>query len=324
MKRRFICARRWSAADIVASNLNGNAMEKRIALSIGRRQLLGGVVCGIFTGFEALAYSFEPDLPKRGAQGVFPSGYNLTLKRKFDRATDCYTQGLWYELDSTTNRGVLYESGGRYGRSVLRKVDAQTGKVLQKLNLGAQYFAEGLALVNDRVYLLTWRERVCWAYDKKTFEQVDEFRYSGEGWGLAFDGKSLAMSDGSSRIRFLDPETFRQTKSIGVHYVDSTGSRRPVLYLNELEFVNREIWANVYQREYAVRIDPESGLVLGSALNFSNLVPKKFKSSSEYVLNGLAYDSANRELYVTGKCWPVVYVFSVEPKRENGESTSDV
>ncbi|MBP5620784.1 MAG: glutaminyl-peptide cyclotransferase [Thermoguttaceae bacterium] len=269
---------------------------------------------------ERLAFSYvdENDEETKAAKiaRTFPDSFRLTLISKYARKTDSYTQGLLFEFDQTVNKGVLYESGGKYGASLLRKTDAETGKVLKQIKVPKQYFAEGLASVGDKLYLLTWRERTCFVYDKESFEQINEFRYSGEGWGLAYDGKNLLMSDGSSKIRFLDPKSFRQIKSIDVHYVTSSGKRRPVYNLNELEIVDGEIWANVYQQEYVVRINSDDGLVLGNALNFSALTPSSLKTSSEYVLNGLAFDSTNRRLFVTGKCWPIMYVFSVEPQNK--------
>ena len=247
-------------------------------------------------------------------EGSTPRVYTLTLVSKYARDALSYTQGLVYEYDEKLQKGVLYESGGRYGRSLLRKVEADTGKVLRQVPIGKQYFAEGLALIENRLYLLTWREHVCFVYDKETLEPIDEFRYAGEGWGLTYDGSSFVMSNGSSKIRFLDPKTFRQKRTIDVHYSSTNGKRRSLANLNELETVDGEIWANVYEEEYVVRIDPATGLILGKALNFSLLTPSSLKSSSEYVLNGLAFDAKERRLYVTGKCWPIMYVFSVEAK----------
>lgn len=287
---------------------------KKLLLGVGALQfdsLIGSDCRSLFSFANEINETSKEDQKKRS----FPEGFELTLVSKYARKPDSFTQGLLFEFDQKLNKGVLYESGGKYGGSLLRKVEADTGKVLKQVKIPRQYFAEGLAAVEDRLYLLTWRERTCFVYDKDTFKQVDEFRYSGEGWGLTYDGKRLIMSDGSEGIRFLDPQTFRQLKRIDAHYITASGKRRPVNYLNELEIVDGEIWANVYQQEYVVRINPENGLVIGNALDFSALTPKSLKSSSEYVLNGLAYDRINRRLYVTGKCWPIMYVFSVNPKK---------
>lgn len=255
----------------------------------------------------------DAQTPKPAEKREFADEYALKMLAKRSRDVDSYTQGLVFEVDSETGKGVLYESGGQYGRSLLRKIDVESGEILQKIKIPSQYFAEGIAVVDDRIFMLTWRERVCLVFDKKTFEKVDEFRYSGEGWGLAFDGERLAMSDGSAKIRVLDPKNFKQKRSFNVFFLDSKGKKRPLQMLNELEFVDGELWANVYLQKYIVRIDPETGRVL-KAIDFSNIVPKSLASSGDYVLNGLAFDSAKRRLFVTGKCWPVLYEIEATPQ----------
>ncbi|MDO5308938.1 MAG: glutaminyl-peptide cyclotransferase [Planctomycetia bacterium] len=285
-----------------------------------RRQVLRGCcysalacACGAF-GAHGYASSLDLSEPSSAKQQPEAPSYSFKLASKIERGTDCYTQGLLFEPGAEGSAGLLYESGGRYGLSVLRKYDAQSGKIDKQIKISSVYFAEGLAAVEDRLYLLTWRERTCLVYDKETFKKVDEFRYHGEGWGLAYDGTYLAMSDGTNTIRFLDPKTFRQKRSISVHFINSSGRRQPINYLNELEFVNGELWANVYQQDYVVRIDPETGAMLGEALNFSTLVPKDLQNHPEYVLNGLAYDATTQRLFITGKCWPVIYVLNTTVK----------
>ena len=286
-------------------------------MNLTRRSLLAsGVLCGLFG-----ASSFARPFSAWGAEGDKESNsgvkkddvpqVSFKLKKKIERDVESYTQGLLYELDPATKKGVLYESGGQYGRSLLRKVDAETCEVLKQIKIPSKYFAEGLAAVDDKLYLLTWRERTCLVYDKKTFEKVDEFRYRTEGWGLTYNGKSLVMSDGSSKIRFFNPSNFKLEKTIDVRFVDAKGKRRQLEYLNELEWINGEIWANVYQQEFIVRIDPTSGNVLGTAINFASLTPKSLKANQEYVLNGLAFDARQKRLFVTGKCWPVLYQIAV-------------
>lgn len=278
-----------------------------------KRVLQGGAFLSVR---QALVYSGTSSevlasFSEEEGNTLFLNDVELVLERKYSRKTDSYTQGFWYEFDTALSRGVLYESGGRYGRSLLRKLDAESGKILKQVKIPSRYFAEGLVAVDDRLYILTWREHTCLVYNKQTFEQVDEFRYSGEGWGLTFDGGRLIMSDGSSKIHFLDPKTFKRMKTIDVHFFNNFGKRRPINNLNELEYINNEIWANVYQQEYVVRIDPVTGSLIGTAINFSTLTPKSLKSSTEYVLNGLAFDKDNNRLYVTGKCWPVTYIFNI-------------
>lgn len=245
------------------------------------------------------------------AEREFPARFDLKLTKRRARATDSYTQGLVFEVDAETGREILYESGGRYGKSILRKIDLETGKILQEYRFSKRYFAEGIAVVDDRIFALTWRERACFVFDKKTFEKLDEFRYSGEGWGLAFDAttKTLAMSDGTAKIRVLDPTTFRTKRTFDVFYLDANGRKRKLVNLNELEFVGAELWANVYQTNKIVRIDPATGRVL-QAIDFSKIVPESLRESWEYVLNGIAFDGAKNRLLITGKCWPTLFEFS--------------
>ena len=245
---------------------------------------------------------------------VFPARFDLKLTKRRTRSTDSYTQGLVFEVDAETGREILYESGGRYGKSILRKIDLETGKILQEYRFSKRYFAEGIAVVDDRIFALTWRERACFVFDKKTFEKLDEFRYSGEGWGLAFDeaAGTLAMSDGTARIRVLDPTTFRQKRTFDVFYLDASGKKRELVNLNELEFVGGELWANVYQTNNVVRIDPTTGRVL-QAVDFSKIVPESLRSSYERVLNGIAFDGSKSRLFLTGKCWPTLFEFAATP-----------
>lgn len=249
--------------------------------------------------------------PDAATEREFPARFELKLTKRRSRATDSYTQGLVFETDAETGREILYESGGRYGKSILRKIDLESGKILQEYRFSKRYFAEGIAVVDDRIFALTWRERACFVFDKKTFEKLDEFRYSGEGWGLAFDAatKTLAMSDGTSKIRVLDPTTFRAKRTFDVFYLDANGRERKLINLNELEFVDGELWSNVYQTNNIVRIDPATGRVL-QAIDFSKIVPESLRESWEYVLNGIAFDGAKNRLLITGKCWPTLFEFS--------------
>lgn len=268
----------------------------------------GGVLCGAAVCAGLGKFSLAATGDNSSALSAEPQ---LSFIKKMKRDAESYTQGLAYEIDEKSKRPVLYESGGQYRSSLLRRVDAETLEPIQQIKIADQYFAEGLAIVDDRIFMLTWQEHACFVYEKDTLKRVDEFRYRGEGWGLAYDGKYLAMSDGSSKIRFMDPSDFRQKKSIDVHFTTKNGVRKPVKNLNELEYVNGELWANVFQQKYVVRIDPETGEILGNALNFANLVPENLKNSRDFVLNGLAYDAAGKRLFLTGKRWPVMYVLGV-------------
>lgn len=251
----------------------------------------------------------------------FPARFELKLTKRRSRATDSYTQGLVFEVDAETGREILYESGGRYGKSILRKIDLETGEILQEYRFSKQYFVEGITVVEDRIFALTWRERACFVFDKKTFEKLDEFRYSGEGWGLAFDAASgtLAMSDGTAKVRVLDPTTFRAKRTFDVFYLDATGRKRKLVNLNELEFVDGELWANVYQTNQIVRIDPATGRVL-QAIDFSKIVPESLRGNWEYVLNGIAFDAVKSRLFITGKCWPALFEYTATPEKPTAKS----
>jgi glutamine cyclotransferase len=223
-----------------------------------------------------------------------------------------FTQGLVFD------DGFLYESTGNYGDSSLRKIEPTTGKILVNIPLPKQYFAEGLELVGDKLFQLTWQEKTCFVYEKSTFKLVGQFHYSGEGWGLAFDGEHLILSDGSAALRFFDPKTFRQKRQLDVTDRDpKTKKRIPVKKLNELEFVRGEIWANVWQTTMIARIDPKTGNVIGW-IDCSGFIPKEYEkehSGSLFernnVLNGIAFDPATNHVFITGKNWSLLYKIQI-------------
>jgi glutaminyl-peptide cyclotransferase len=208
--------------------------------------------------------------------------------------------------------GKLYESTGQLGRSTLRQVDLASGQVEKQMNLGPEYFGEGLAIWQDQLIQLTWRNGVAFVYDRANLRYVESFRFTPEGWGLTHDGTHLFLSDGTSEIRRLDPVTRRVVGTIKVR--DQQG--RPVARLNELEYVEGEIWANVWQTDRIVRISPDTGLVLGW-IDLSGLLPGKRSASSRPdeqgvdVLNGIAYDAIHKRLFVTGKNWPRLFEIEI-------------
>jgi glutaminyl-peptide cyclotransferase len=205
-----------------------------------------------------------------------------------------YTQGLvWSE-------GDLYESAGQYGHSSLRQVDSKTGKILRSVQVPPRYFAEGLARVGDRLIQLTWQEGTALVYDLATFEQRGELPYSGEGWGLCFDGRRLILSDGSNRLSFRDPATFATTGGVNV-----TLDGRPVMQLNELECVDGAVYANVWQSDDILRIDPETGRVT-TVIDASGLLTPREAAQAE-VLNGIAYKPETKTFLITGKYWPKMF-----------------
>lgn len=203
-----------------------------------------------------------------------------------------FTQGLVYE------DGYLFEGTGRNGESSLRRVDLATGEVLQRSNLGARYFGEGITILGDRIYQLTWQSHIGFVYDRESFRQLQTFFLPGEGWGLTHDGNQLIVSDGTPVLRFLDPETFKEERRVVV-----TEAGRPLARLNELEYIDGEVWANVWYTDYIVRIDPASGVVTGK-LDLSGLHQGR---EPDAVLNGIAWDAESRRLFVTGKLWPALY-----------------
>jgi len=205
-----------------------------------------------------------------------------------------FTQGLVYY------EGYIYESTGKYGTSSLREIDLATGDVLNQVDLDSDLFGEGLTILGSRAYQLTWLSGKGFVYDIKTLELLGNFTYSGEGWGLTTDGIDLIMSDGSSYLRFIDPETFEETQNIEV-----LDNGEPVDLLNELEYINGEIYANIWTTDMIARIDPTSGEVLGW-IDLAGLLGDD-ATGSEDVLNGIAYDSEGDQLFVTGKLWPKLY-----------------
>jgi glutamine cyclotransferase len=213
-----------------------------------------------------------------------------------------FTQGLVF-VD-----GRLYESTGLNGQSSLRMVDLETGRILQSQPVDSKYFAEGITDWGGTLVQLTWESHVALVYDRFSFRVVRTFPYSGEGWGLTQDGKSLILSDGSDTLRFFDPATFRQVRRIAVK-----DHGQPVTQLNELEYIRGEIYANIWHSDCIARIAPATGKVLGW-IDLTGLLPAAEHSSPEAVLNGIAYDSAHDRLFVTGKLWPKLFEIRVVPE----------
>ncbi len=214
---------------------------------------------------------------------------------------NAFTQGL------TFHDGVLYEGTGLRGRSSLREVDLETGDILRIRHLPDQFFGEGITVFKDSILQLTWRANTGFIYDKDTFDLTGEFSYPTEGWGITHDGNNLIMSDGTSSLYFLDPDSFRQINRIEVH--DDEG---PVSNLNELEYIKGEIYANVWQTDRIAIIDPKTGFV-NSWIDLSGILDPEDRSKHVDVLNGIAYDSKHDRLMVTGKLWPKIFVIDLIP-----------
>jgi len=217
------------------------------------------------------------------------------LVESFPHDVTAFTQGLF------ASNGQLFESTGQFGESNLREVELGSGTVLRQQNLPASVFGEGSARIGDEIYVLTWMSQTGFVYDANSFEQVDSFTYAGEGWGLTTDGQQLILSDGSPTLRFLDPTDMSLVRELEV-----TLNGRGVRRLNELEWIDGEIWANVWMTDNILRIDPQSGMVT-SVLDMRGLVPEHLRGSRDAVLNGIAYDAENDRIFVTGKLWPVLH-----------------
>ena len=245
-----------------------------------------------------------PGLPPALAQRavrVPVDGYRVV--KAYPHDPEAYTQGL------IVRAGFLYESTGRNGRSSLRKVKLETGEVLQQERVAPEYFAEGLAEWKGQLVQLTWQSNVAFVYDRTTFARRRTFTYPGEGWGLATDASGFVLSDGSDQLRFLDPETFREVRRVTV-----TDGATTVSQLNELEFVNGEVWANVWHTNRIARISAKTGQVLGW-IDLTGLMAGGYRLDAEAVLNGIAYDPTGRRLFVTGKLWPKLFEIAIVPRR---------
>ncbi len=235
--------------------------------------------------------------------------YGYEVVKSYPHDPDAFTQGLLF------HNGFLYESTGQEGKSTVRKVEFDTGKVVQKVDLPKTDFGEGLTLFNGQLYNLTWRNGICRVYDVNDLKLIREFTYQGEGWGIANDGTNLYMTDSTHVIRVLNPETFRSSRMIAVMREDG----RPMMNLNELEFVKGELWANIWHSEradilgkpnYIARIDPTNGKIVGW-IDLDGISPEDTKRDAENTLNGIAYDAASDRLFVTGKNWRKLYEIKI-------------
>jgi glutamine cyclotransferase len=221
--------------------------------------------------------------------------YTYKIVNTYPHDQGAFTQGLAFE------NGVLYEGTGLYGKSSLRKVDLETGNVLQTYALPSRYFGEGITVFKDIIVQLTWKSKLGFIYDKNSFEPLRNFTYATEGWGITHDGERLLMSDGTSTLHLLDSENFSASGRIEVHE-----NNIPITGLNELEYVKDKIFANVWPTDSVAIIDPQSGQVSGW-IDLSGLLPSQYGSMPVDVLNGIAYDIANDRLFVTGKLWPWLF-----------------
>jgi len=229
--------------------------------------------------------------------------WGYTVVHAYPHDDGAFTEGLFYQ------DGYLYESTGLEGHSTVRKVRLESGKVADGTKLPAELFGEGITAWGDRLIGLTWKTQVGYVLDLQTFKVRSQFTYAGEGWGLTHDDRELIMSDGTSELRFLDPSTLHELRRVKV-----TAGGKPVTQINELEWVEGEVYANIWQTDRIARIDPKTGDVLGW-IDLAGLLPKAdFVPGRTDVLNGIAYDAAGKRLFVTGKLWPKLFEIKVGPK----------
>ncbi len=238
---------------------------------------------------------FYCGVERTGAQTVRATNYSAKVVSVLPHDINAYTQGLFFH----DNR--LFESSGQYGQSFFREVDLKTGNTVRSFNLPARYFAEGAVVLNDKLYILTWMENEVLVYDINSFRQIGQLRNPREGWGLTTDGNILIASDGSANLYFHDPITFRELSRVEVRLNGVALSQ-----LNELEYIDGKVWANVFGTDNIAIIDPVSGEVTGM-VDCRNLLPRSLRTAKTDVLNGIAYNPKDGSIYLTGKYWPRMF-----------------
>ncbi len=259
------------------------------------RKLFKRIICGLAAAFVGAASA--------PAFSQSPQRYSYEVVAAYPHDPQAFTQGLFFL------KGKLYESTGLVGRSTLREVDLKTGKVLRRQDLPPHVFGEGIAPFGDRIVALTWKNGEGYVFDRTSFRKLSRFAYAGEGWGLTGDGERLIMSDGTDALRFLDPKTLTETGRIRV-----TLNGKPLTRLNELEFIDGAVYANVWQTNAIVRIDPSSGVVT-AVIDMRGLREELGGAQGADVLNGIAWDAASKRLFVTGKNWPKLFEVRLVPKQ---------
>jgi glutamine cyclotransferase len=249
---------------------------------------------------SSLPTPVESSSPIPNISGETPL-YTFRIINTYPHDSNAYTQGLIYQDD------IFYEGTGLRGQSTLRKVEVETGQVFQLLRLADELFGEGITIFGDRIIQLTWQEHIGFVYDKNSFELQQEFTYPTEGWGLTHDGERLIMSDGTALLYFRDPANLTEIGRVEVF--DENG---PVILLNELEYINGEVFANIYRTDRIARIDPQTGRVLGW-IDLTGLLTPEDRLQPVDVLNGIAYDAEADRLFVTGKLWPKLFEIELIP-----------
>ncbi len=226
---------------------------------------------------------------------IIPKRNGYKVVQSYPHDTEAFTQGLIYD------KGIMFESTGQKTSSSLRETELKTGKVVRQLDLDDNLFGEGITLYGDRLYLVTWQNKVGFVYEKSTFKVINKIYYATEGWGLTTIGNKIVMSDGTNTLYYYDPETFTVISRIEVY-----DNEQKIDSLNELEYINGEIWANVWMSDNIARIDPLTGKVL-AIINLKGLLPESEKKPDTDVLNGIAFDKESGRIFVTGKKWPKLY-----------------
>jgi len=264
-----------------------------------RRALVRGVLVALVFGAAASparALDAAATAAPAPAAPVVPPRVEIKVLEILPHDRSVFTEGLAFW------NGRLFESGGEYGKSTLREVDLATGKTLREVKLDPRFFGEGMTILGGRIYQLTWQEHTCFVYDAATLRKLTQIKYDGEGWGMTSDGHALIVSDGSEVIRFRDPATLATKRSIRVIY-----QGKPVTMLNELEYIDGRIWANVWRTNFILRIDPADGRII-DILDAAAVYPQNLRGPDvDDVLNGIAYDAKTRNIYITGKRWPQMY-----------------
>ena len=268
-------------------------MMKNLKTYFSRPASLGSVWARLFFCGFLLGVGLWGGKALKAEEG--PPVYGYKVIRVFPHDPKAYTQGLVF------HRGVLYEGTGLEGKSSLRQVELKTGKIIRRHRLPDTWFGEGVALWRDQLIQLTWKNRIGLIYDRHSFRLLKTFSYATEGWGLTHDGSQLIMSDGTDRLYFIDPQTLKEKRRV---QVQDRGF--PVRWLNELEYIKGEIFANVYMTDWIVRIAPETGQVTGW-IDLRGLLPESDRTRGAEVLNGIAYDAEGERMFVTGKFWPKLY-----------------
>jgi len=264
-----------------------------------RRYRIGLLVTLVILILGSFAFIFLSGILNDTATGK-PLSYTFSVVNVYPHDKNAFTQGLVFD------DGILYEGTGIEGESTLRRVELETGKVLQSVNLSSQFFGEGITVFEGKIVQLTWKSHKGFVYDKNSFELLSEFSYTTEGWGITHDGSRLIMSDGTATLHFLNPETFEEVGTVEVYDND-----HPVTRLNELEYIQDEVYANIWTEEKIAIINPQTGQVKGW-INLSGLRDWENLYAGD-VLNGIAYDTTEDRLFVTGKLWSLLFQIELIP-----------